>query len=353
MKAMRWMIGLVVVALVMGCTSDDRDEQEELVEDHGSPAGSWSIMNAVPDARTEVSVTTDGDRVFMIGGFLPPEDEDSDERAPAAVDMYAWSPVSGEWENLGPIPGRTHHAGFVHLDGKLYVVGGYYDNTFDPHGQVWIYDIDADEWSEGSDMPTPRGALAYTVLNGRIHAIGGTVADAGEHDHEAHTTDAPDDSVGTHEVYDPASDGWERLAPMPTARNHHVAKAVDGKIVVTAGRAGNNFTMTETEIYDPASDSWSRGADLPTGRSGVAAERLGEWVYVFGGETFDRGAARTFDSAERYHIGLDRWEVLPSMPTARHGLGAAVVDDSICVISGGPEPGFSFGTDNECFIPVD
>ncbi|MDQ2068999.1 Kelch repeat-containing protein [Natronospira bacteriovora] len=352
MAVKQGMAGLLLLALLLACAPEET-ETDERPRDEAAPSGSWAIMSAVPEARTEVSVTTDGERVYMIGGFLPPVDEDSDERPPAATDMFAWSPVEGEWENLGPIPGGTHHAGFVHVDGKLYVVGGYYDNTFDPAGHVWIYDIAADAWSEGTAMPTPRGALAYAVLDGRIHTIGGTVADAAEHDHEGHTTDAPDDSVGTHEVYDPATDSWERLAPMPTARNHHVAKAVDGRVVVTAGRAGRNFTMTETEIYDPSDDSWTEGAPLPTGRSGVAAERLGEWVYVFGGETFDEGAARTFDEVERYHIGLDRWESMPVMPTARHGLGAAVVDEGICVISGGPEPGYSFGTDNECFIPVD
>jgi hypothetical protein len=39
------------------------------------------------------------------------------------------------------------------------------------------------------------------------------------------------------------------------------------------------------------------------------------------------------------------------MPTARHGLGAAVVGGRLYVISGGPTPGGSASDVNEIFIP--
>jgi hypothetical protein len=39
------------------------------------------------------------------------------------------------------------------------------------------------------------------------------------------------------------------------------------------------------------------------------------------------------------------------MLTARHGLGSAVVDGRIHVISGGPTPGGSFSNVNEVFSP--
>jgi hypothetical protein len=91
---------------------------------------------------------------------------------------------------------------------------------------------------------------------------------------------------------------------------------------------------------------------VPTGRSGVAAVALGGWVYLFGGESFDP-VRRTFAEAERYHPGEDRWEAMPPMPTARHGLGAAAVGDAIHVVAGGPEAGFAFSDANERLVPGD
>jgi hypothetical protein len=247
----------------------------------------------------------------------------------------------------------VNHAGFVAVDNRLYIVGGYREHTFEPTGAVRIYDIASRTWSDGAPMPTPRGALAYTVVDGKVHAIGGTVAPPEpmeEHDHQGGGRE--DHSVGTHEVYDPSTNRWESRAPMPTPRNHHAAASIDGKIYVTAGRLSTNFTMTQTEVYDPETNRWRGAAPLPTGRSGVAAVALDGWMYLFGGETFDPGAERTFDAAERYNPSEDRWEVLPPMPSARHGLGAAVVGRAIYVVSGGPEPGFSFGTAHERLMPA-
>jgi N-acetylneuraminic acid mutarotase len=264
--------------------------------------------------------------------------------------MFVYDPEEDSWSERGEIPEGVNHAGFVAVNDRLYIVGGYREATFEPVGAVHIYDVANQTWSQGASMPTPRGALAYTVLEGRIHTIGGTIAPP-EDLEEGEEGYREDRSVGVHEVYDPTTDSWEQRAPMPTPRNHHAAAATDGRIYVTAGRASTNFTMTQTEVYDPETDRWRGAAPLPTGRSGVAAVALDGWIYLFGGETFDPGDERTFDAAERYDPQDDRWEVLPPMPSTRHGLGAAVVGSDIYVVSGGPEPGFSFGTANERLTP--
>jgi N-acetylneuraminic acid mutarotase len=315
-----------------------------------SHASAWAAMAPVPEPRTEVSVTRLDDRIYLLGGFGEPADPEADERPPAPRTLWVYHPTEDRWEEAGEIPNGTHHAGFVSVGDRLFLVGGYRENTFEPTGQVHIYDPGTGVWTEGTPMPTPRGALAYAVLDGRIHTLGGTVLDKDRLDHERHGTDSPDASVGTHEVYDPESDSWERLPRMPTARNHHAAETVDGVIVVSGGRAGRDFTMTVTEVWDPRERAWREGAPLPTGRSGVAAASLGGWFYLFGGETFDPGDQRTFDDAERYRPGEDVWEVLEPMPSARHGLGAAAVDGAIYVISGGPGPGFTYGTANERYL---
>jgi hypothetical protein len=42
---------------------------------------------------------------------------------------------------------------------------------------------------------------------------------------------------------------------------------------------------------------------------------------------------------------------MPDMLTSRHGLGAAVVGDTIYVIGGGETPGLSVSGANEAFTP--
>jgi N-acetylneuraminic acid mutarotase len=74
---------------------------------------------------------------------------------------------------------------------------------------------------------------------------------------------------------------------------------------------------------------------------------LGGKIHVFGGEA-DEG---TFNENEAYDPATDTWRAMAPMPTARHGLGAAVVDGSIYVMSGGTEPGGSTSGANEVFSP--
>ncbi len=59
----------------------------------------------------------------------------------------------------------------------------------------------------------------------------------------------------------------------------------------------------------------------------------------------------TFDENDAYDRHTDTWQTLEPMPTARHGLGAAVVGDTIYVIGGGPTPGLSVSGVNEAFTP--
>ena len=99
------------------------------------------------------------------------------------------------------------------------------------------------------------------------------------------------------EVYDPATDQWERLPDLPTQRNHLAMAAVNGRIIVAGGRTGPG-AMAErvdvVEIYDPATGRWTRGAPLPAPRGGITGAVHAGCMFVFGGE------------GERTHVRPDR-----------------------------------------------
>jgi N-acetylneuraminic acid mutarotase len=342
-------IGAVTMIMLAGGlgSADGVPDAPQAPDRTAAPDPVWEAQAVFPEHRTEVSAATDGKRIFVVGGFGPPE---GDERATAPRTLWAYTPGDDAWEALGEIPQGVHHTALVHHGGRLYILGGFRETSFDPVADVHIYDIASGTWGRGAPMPTPRGAAGFTVLDGRIHVIGGNVEDP-EHVHD-HTGEraTEDRSVNTHEAYDPATDSWTQLAPMPTPRNHLGAAALGGRIHAVLGRADGNYTMTTHEVYDPTTDSWAAAADVPTGRSGVAVLALEGYVYTFGGETFDEAGGRTYRDAERYDPRTGRWEALAPMPTARHGLGAAAFGGDVYVISGGPGPGFTFGNANERLV---
>ena len=81
--------------------------------------------------------------------------------------------------------------------------------------------------------------------------------------------------------------------------------------------------------------------------AGIAASVLGGRIVVVGGEA----PTGTFNQVEAYDPKSDAWSAYARMPTARHGLGSAVVGGRMFVISGGPTPGASASTANEIFAP--
>jgi N-acetylneuraminic acid mutarotase len=314
----------------------------------GTIAARWESRAPAPEARTEVSVASDDSLIYLIGGYGRGEGR----RPSAPRGMLVYDPGADRWTNAGDIPEGLNHASLAAVGGRLYIIGGFQGSGRSATGAVRIYDPAQGTWRDGAAMPTPRGALAVAVLDGKIHAIGGNAArgvDLEPHDHGAA---AEDRSVGTHEVYDPALDAWTRREPMLTARNHLGAAAIAGKIHVVGGRVPGDMELITHEIYDPATDTWEAGPPLPTGRSGIAVVAHRGRLYVFGGETVRRWSSRTFDDAERFDPATSRWEVLPPMPTARHGLGAASLGEALYVLSGGPKPGLTLSAANERLVEL-
>ena len=136
---------------------------------------------------------------------------------------------------------------------------------------------------------------------------------------------------------------------MPTPRDHHAIGVVNGKLYAIGGRINGRHdrNVANNEEYDPATNRWRALAPLPTVRSGISAASLDGKIFVFGGET-TRG---THKEVESYDPAQNRWQRWAPMPTARHGLGVAVLGQSIYVIAGGPKPGATFSSVNEMFTP--
>jgi len=122
-----------------------------------------------------------------------------------------WSgfPALNAWEAVAPTAtARTSHA-VAAFDGKLYAVGGY-NGDGGRRSSVERYDPVTNAWEEVAPMGTARAAHAMAVLNGKLYAVGGDEADE----------EAEGVISNTVERYDLATNAWEEVAPMATARVH-------------------------------------------------------------------------------------------------------------------------------------
>ena len=118
-------------------------------------------------------------------------------------------------------------------------------------------------------------------------------------------------------------------------------------IYVAGGRFGSFArNLDANQAYDPRSDTWAELAPLPTPRSGNTAAATAGRIFVFGGESTEG----TFDANEAYDPGNNTWTAMPPMPTARHGLAAVALNNRVYVLAGGPQVGGSVSSLNEVFI---
>ena len=67
-----------------------------------------------------------------------------------------------------------------------------------------IYDLATNSWSRGAPLLRPRAGVSSVAANGCLYLIGGEGNDAD-----------PRGIFEENEMYNPATDSWQRLEPMP------------------------------------------------------------------------------------------------------------------------------------------
>jgi len=244
--------------------------------------------------------------------------------------------AQGKWIKLAPFPEPAEEIVGVAAGGKLYVFCGLAPG-WKPIGMVYEYDPAADRWTKKKPMPLASHHVSFTEHRGKIYAFGGFVLPQ-----SGPPAWVPIDNAWE---YDPANDSWRALAPLPTKRGSPVAVTVGDRMYVIGGAitaqdhanvhpARPHASTGAVEEYDPAANSWRARAPMPTPRSAMAAGVHQGRIYVSGGEYQDARMMATYRALEAYDAPKNAWSVLPSMPTARHGLAGAFVGNRLHMVSG-------------------
>jgi glucose/arabinose dehydrogenase/N-acetylneuraminic acid mutarotase len=280
----------------------------------------WLTLPSTGLPRQEVSFVQAGGKFYLAGG---------DTR------HQVYDPRTRRWSDIAPLPAKLDHIQGVALGRRIFYIGGLRHFPRPDVNTVYVYDTATDRFSRGASMPRGRGAGGVVAYQGKIYYAGGL------HDGRA---------VPWLDVYDPATDSWSELKDLPRARDHFQAVVVSGKLYAIGGRdSRQGREIAETDAYDIASGVWrSDLSPLPTLRGGYAAAAVGRRIYVIGGET----ESAALNVAEAYDIRRDTWRTVDSMPTARHGVQAAVCNGGIFIAAGGLVAGGESPTDVfEAYFP--
>lgn len=183
-----------------------------------------------------------------------------------------------------------------------------------PHGfavlilLIWSQLLHA-QWTTYAPMPTARWGAGCVEAGGRLYVISGN-------------------SSTNNEVYNPGTNSWTVLAPIPIFTAYPQMASWNGKIYVLGG-ANVSTWLTSNQIYDIATNTWSTGAPMPGGRMGGTAVAYNGKIYVTTGWN-----GVLMNSLDIYDIATNTWSTGANAPTARYQTRGGLIGGRMYVAGG-------------------
>jgi N-acetylneuraminic acid mutarotase len=171
--------------------------------------------------------------------------------------LVAYDPVRDAFTLKANMPRHTNSGVTGVVGGKLYVLVGFCsDCTHSVDHRLFRYDPATDTWNTSlSWAPHPHALGAGGVIKGKFYVAGGSATDPGG----AGTTNL--------DVYDPATNKWKTLAPLPFPIVAAAGAVIQNQLYVI----GSGHRARSVVAYNPTTNTWKEKNALPTGRINLAA----------------------------------------------------------------------------------
>ena len=330
---------LLWLLLLLAASTPASSPSTFLVPHAEATENTWTTLEPIPTIRRNLGVAVVNGKIYAIGGtgeggYLNTNEE--------------YDPATNTWTTKTPMPTPRSDFGIAVFQNKIYCIGGiiYFDWSGYGEGILCafneVYDPLTDTWENKTSMPTKRQRPKANVVNGKIYLIGGF---------QYQDLPPPNTQIelNVNEAYDPETDSWSTKTPIPNTPYGPASATINNKIYVISG-----FHSDLNQIYDPESDTWFQGASIPTAvalagagaTSGVMAPKR---IYVIGGyPSYDEVSLN-----QVYNPETNTWSSGSQMPTARHSLGVAVINDTLYAIGGGSTNlNVRYYDENERYTPI-
>ncbi|HWE95672.1 MAG TPA: carbohydrate-binding protein [Tepidisphaeraceae bacterium] len=235
------------------------------------------------------------------------------------------------WNQLASDPVPTIEGGSIGVNGKLYVFGGFYNiqTYWKGTAQCEVYDPATNTWSAIAPMPEPETHQSAVTDGKYIYLAGGN----------------PYDPVTTYQAfatthtwrYDIANNTWSAYVPLPQARGAGGLVLLGNQLHFFDGVDVNRTPQVTHWSLDitSANPQWTLSTPTPFSRNHVTAQALGGKIYMIGGRPHgDDSTVPAGDSIVWDPSNPSVWTAVASLPTIRAVSASAVIDGRI-VIAGG------------------
>jgi hypothetical protein len=328
---------LLYTTLVLGtvaCTSEDSLTQpgtaaEPSLAAAATAASSWRTRAAYPGRGTwegflAMAPNAAGQSiVYYLGGEPRTEEEAVDGKPVKAYNVATntWTTKAARVEvwltnGAGKIGSRIYYSGGLSMEDD-------FRHELFQTSEVWAYDYLSDRMIPKAGLPIISGEGVTGVIGDKLYVLPGTCS----------TLSFPDpgycSTARTRRFfrYDPRANRW---ASRPWAPHNHArgaAGVIQGKLYVVGGDYGGDAT-TALDMYDPATNKWTTLAPIPTAGPAIGAVRSGKFFVIVGNAG---GNLRSYEYAPSTNV----WKARVAPAFAHDGVVRVTRDGSTHLVAAG------------------
>lgn len=234
-----------------------------------------------------------------------------------------------KWKHLTSIPHVEQcNFGTAVFNNELYIVGGCFNQSLQEniHPFGFKYSPRYNKWSTIAPMMLERCRFSLNVVGDMLYAVGGA-------------SEVDDYETSTCECYNPHSDNWFMIQPLPAYLTQHAGASYENEYVCRlyiSGGLDRDNVQRSMYFYDIRTEKWKMCAAMLRPRADHVMIAVGKYLYVCSGWSED-AETRTrvlVDTIDAYDVDNDCWEVVTVVPTPRYHAGIVCVDEKIYFIGG-------------------
>ncbi|KAM4745150.1 kelch-like protein 22 isoform 2-T3 [Anableps anableps] len=210
---------------------------------------SWCSIQPLQMQHADHCVCVVGGHIYAIGGRDYRSELDWVER---------YDPITNKWEFVSPMKKEVYaHAGAV-VDGRIYITCGCRGMVY--LRETYCYDPSTDDWTACTEGPVERAWHGMAAVNGRMYVIGGS------NDQRGYRRD-----VLQLACFDPTSNSWSLLTPLPSGHGEPGIAVLDNRIYVLGGRSHDRgHRMKYVHVYNTDTGQWENETEFSKHVSGLA-----------------------------------------------------------------------------------